>query len=607
VATIYAKEGNTTMKQLRWYLLLLAVLSFCAVGYGQFSSNIQGMVEDPTGAAVPNATVSLRNLETGVTVTTTTSQAGFYRFNSLAPGRYEVTGKASGFQPCKVEVILQTAQTKDVLLPLTISGRADQVTVTAKAPAIDIADSRLQQTLTDEVMHDLPMKGRNFMGLTALAPGVTGMGGYISGLSDVADNFGNEKSVDASANGRGPEANLYTLDGMSLNSNIMPGVVNLAPNPDSIQEIAVQTNTFSTEQGRESSIVAAMTTKSGTNDFHGTASWFYTDQHLSARSVFTSKYEPFHKNDMSGGIGGPIRKERTFFFASIEPLRSSASTSSQVRTFESVEFVNWAKEFFPDALGTQLLSEYPATNVVITGVARTAQNVFGSSCGTPATSGIPCDLPMVYTGTYKPSPFRNGLQYSGRVDHNFNHNRDRIYGNFYQTGVDTERPSIRPSSRRISMLTSRTFQVNQTHTFSGNFLNEASFALHRVYGGSKGVTNLHVPAITITAQNTGLGSGAPLIYYQHNYDWRDVVSLVRGSHTIKIGLEVWHGDDDARFAASRSKPAFRFNNLLDLVRGDVYSESGVAFDPKTGKATVGDYKYLSTTEGAFIQDRKSVV
>jgi hypothetical protein len=601
---IEAKEINVMQKQRQMYLLVLLFLSFSAIGYGQFSSNLQGLVQDPTGAAVPHATVRLRNIETRVALTATTTETGFYRFNSLPPGRYEVTGEATGFRPSKVEVVLQTAQTADVTLPLTVSSRIDKVEVKAEAPVIDTADSRLQQTVTDTAIHALPLRGRNFLDLTALAPGVTGVGGStLSDPTNAPDNFANERTVDASANGRASEANLYVLDGISLNSNIGPGVVNLTPNPESVQEIAIQTNTFSAEQGNASSIVVAMTSKAGTNKYHGAGSWFYTDQHLWSRSEFTSNYEPFHKNDMSAAVGGPIIKDRTFFFGSIESLRSSVSSSSQVHTYESEEFVNWAKQQFPDSLGTQLLSTYPVTNAVMTGVALTAQDVFGSDCGTPATFGIPCTLAMVNTGTYKPSPFHNGLQYSGRVDHYFNQNRDRIYGNFYRTSVENENPAIRPSFQTIGTLTSTRLQFNETHTFSSNFLNEATFAWGRVDGWSGKTGTYHVPEISVVGQDTGLGPGwGPGLYIQHNYNWRDVVTLVRGSHSLKIGLEVWHGDDDARFAPVNSRPSFGFNNLLDLVRDDVYSEGGVAFDPKTGSASKGSYRYLSTTEAVFIQD-----
>jgi len=596
------------MTRAKFWLILFALLVFPASSAAQFSSNIQGTVQDQTGAAIPSAKIQLRNLETQITLSTTASEAGFYRFNSLPPGPYEVTAEAKGFQTTTVPVTLQTAQTADVTIQIKVSGVVEEVRVTAEAPVLDTADSRIQGTLREMEMKDLPLQGRNFLGLTVLAPGVTGVGGVAGGSpGDAPDNFSTEKSIAANANGKSFEANAYSVDGLDITSNIRPGVLNLSPNPESVQEVAIQTNTFKVEQGRASSLMVAITTKSGTNDFHGSAAWFYTDRNLWARSVFTSKYEPFHKHDISGGVGGPILKNRTFFFASIEPLRSSISSSTQIRTFETPEFVNWAQGVFPDTLGTQLLTQYPATNVAVTGVALTAQDVFGADCGTPATFNIPCTLPMVNAGSSKPSPFRNGLQYSLRVDHNFNQNRDRLYGNFYRTRLETENPALRPGFESTNDYRQKVFQVNETHTFSERLLNEASFGFFRVAGTNVVSAAFHVPEISVAGQDTGLGVGwGPGTFIQRNYNWRDVVTLVRGTHTLKFGYEGWYGDDDTiregGFTGVYSRPYFSFNSLLDLVQDLPYDESGVSFDPLTGQQADASYIYLASRNAAFVQD-----
>jgi len=121
---------------------------------------------------------------------------------------------------------------------------------------------------------------------------------------------------------------------LNVTSNILQGTANLSPNPDSVQEVAIQTNTFSVENGRGSSVQVAITTKSGTNDYHGTGSYFFTNEQLRARTLFTNKYEPFSRHDMSATFGGPIRKNKTFFFASVQPLRSQISQATSVITFE---------------------------------------------------------------------------------------------------------------------------------------------------------------------------------------------------------------------------------------------------------------------------------
>jgi len=596
------------MKRVEFCVILLALLVFPTSSDAQFSSNIQGTVQDQTAAAIPNAKVQVRNLETQIVLNTTTNEAGFYRFNSLPPGRYEVSGEASGFQPGKGAITLLTAQTADVSLTLPVAGRVEHIEVTAQARPIDVADSRIQATLQQSEVKDLPLQGRNFLGLTVLAPGVTGVGGTSGGNpGDAPDNFSTEKSVAANANGQSSNGNFYTLDGLNITSNVRPGVLNLSPNPESVQEVSIQTNTFSVEQGVANSLAVAITTKSGANDFHGSAAWFYTDRNLWARSEFTSKYEPFHKHDIAGGVGGPILKNRTFFFAAIEPLRSSFSGSTALRTFEAPEFVNWAKGVFPNSLGTDLLSKYPATNVAVTGVASTAQDIFGAECGTPATFNIPCTLPMVDQGSFKPSPYRNGLQYSLRIDHNFNQNRDRLYGNFYRTGLESQNITVRPSFESTNQYHTRAFQFNETHTFSGRLLNEASFGFYRVRGTNVVSGPFSIPEIYVGWQNSGLGVGwGPGTFTQHNYNWRDVVTLVRGTHTLKFGYEGWHGDDDViqagGFYGVYSRPTFYFPTLLDLVQDSAYSESGVSFDPLTGLQKADVYTYLQTRHAAFVQD-----
>jgi hypothetical protein len=282
------------------------MLLFPASADAQFSSNIQGTVQDPSGAVIPNAQVQLKNLATQVTAGIKTSSAGFYRFSSLPPGDYEVTAEAPGFQAARVQVTVETAQTADVPITMNVAGSLQKVEVSAQAAPIDIADSRIEATVRQTEMKDMPLQGRNFLGLTVLAPGVTGVGGVAGGSpGDAPDNFSTEKAVAANANGKSFEANAYAVDGLDVTSDIRPGVLNLSPNPESVQEVSIQTNTFKVEQGRASSLMVAMTTKSGSNNFHGSAAWFYTDQHLWARSEFTPTMSLSTSMICQAASGGP--------------------------------------------------------------------------------------------------------------------------------------------------------------------------------------------------------------------------------------------------------------------------------------------------------------
>jgi hypothetical protein len=474
--------------------LRFASAAFCVTFvlplYGQFTSNIQGIVQDQSKAPVPGVTVTLRNPAIDVRQTTKSSDSGVYRFSSLQPGQYEISVEAAGFQKQTLGVTLQTAQTADVNIVMSVAAASEAVEVTAVAPILDTADSRLQATVRTETLQDLPFQGRNFLGLVAVAPGVTGVGAVGGGApSDAPDNFGTEKTVNASGNGRNYAGNEFVMDGLNVTSNIIQGVSNLSPNPDSIQEVSIQTNTFSVEQGKASSILVNVTSKSGTNQFHGTGSYFFNNQDLRARTEFTTKYGPYKRHDLAGTFGGPVIKNRTFFFASVEPLWSQVSLATTVRTFEAPEFIAWARQNFPNTLGTRLLLERPLINQVQTGINKRARDLF-TDCGTSARANIPCDLPVLAEGRFNAAAFRNALQYNFRGDHYFRNGRDRLYGNYYKTDLDTEQVPGRVGYYSVNNNNTKAFQTSWTHTFSPTLLNEGLFGFIRVEGSFGGYPGL---------------------------------------------------------------------------------------------------------------------
>ena len=599
-------------RRLSVVLGFLFVILFGSLSFAQFSANVLGTVVDPSGAAVAQAGVDLTNLDTAVVVHTASDTGGNFRFNSLPPGHYQVAVTQKDFASENLSFNLTTGENRSLPVTLHVSGTQQSVNVTGQAPVLDTADSRLQQTIESKELHALPLPGENFAGLTALAPGVEGLGVTVgtnptansSGLpSQIPDNFATELPVDASANGRSLLSNMFIVDGLDVTSNITGGTANLSPNPDSIQEFTIQTNTFSVQYGRSGSIIAESTTKSGTDSYHGSVSDFFTNQHLWARTPFTGpSYAPFKSNNLSGTIGGPLIPHRhSYGFFSIEPLRSTFSTGTQAYSFEAPEFTQYAQANFPGSLGTQLLQQYPIKPTSNNQVIATASDVFGTDCGTPAAGNIPCDLPMVDQGNYSASPYRNGLQFNARVDQYFGH--DRLYGNFYRMVHNDQAPSVRTDMDSTAHYDTNSLQVNETHTFSPNTLNEGMFGLIRVQGIASQTGPFSVPVVNVVGQGTGFGVGfAEGNFIQHNYRWRDVLTTVRGSHSIKVGYEGWHGDDVALFGPAYSHPTFDFNSLLDLVNDQPHDESSLAYNPLTGQPTVGQYIYAATTGGVFVED-----
>ncbi len=218
--------------------------------------------------------------------------------------------------------------------------------------------------LSTQTLSALPLAGRSMISLVTLAPGVTGTGITSNGSPGSGrDNFSTETQVDASANGQGAVGNMYIVDGLDVSSSIRPGVLNMTPNPDSIQEATIQTNTYNVDYGRASSIQMTMTTKSGGNQYHGNASDYFTYQKLFTATHFTKNNKPFHSNNISATIGGPIIPHHDgFFFFAIEPLRASNAIGSSV-TFEDPAFTAFAAQAFPNSIGTKLLTSYPVSNV----------------------------------------------------------------------------------------------------------------------------------------------------------------------------------------------------------------------------------------------------
>lgn len=594
-------------------LMIFALLfALAPPAKAQFSSQLQGDVSDTTGAVVADAQVEILQTDTGVKKTQTADSGGNFRFSSLAPGGYKVTVSAKGFATKEITITLTTSETRNLSVQLNVASVQQQVDVTAQAPTLDTADSRLQLTLDSQEFHALPLPGENFAGLTAYAPGVEGLGVTVgtnptansSGLpSQIPDNFATELPVDASANGRSLLSNMFVVDGLDITSNITGGTANLSPNPDSIQEFTIETNTFSVQYGRSGSILAKSTTKSGTDTFHGSISDFFTNQHLWARTEFTGpSYAPFKSNNISGTIGGPIvPHHHSFFFFAIEPLRSTFSTGNQLYTFEDPQFVSWAEANFPTTLGTKLLKDYPIKPTSGTSVSQTANDIFPGLCGTPATADIPCSLPMIDSGGYGASPYRNGLQWNVRIDQYWD--EDRLYGNFYRMTHDDQTPSARTDMTTTNHYDANSLQINETHTFNPHLLNEAMFGYLRVQGISSQTGPFSVPVVNIVGQSAGIGVGfAQGNFIQHNYRWRDVLTAVRGTHSIKVGYEGWHGDDQALFGPAYDQPNFTFNNLLNLVEDEPYNETNLSYNPLTGQPTKGQYFYAATTGGVFVED-----
>jgi hypothetical protein len=592
-----------------WFLLVLLLL--CLPAFAQYSSNVQGVVSDPAGAAINGASVQLRNSDTGVTATVITSDSGNYRFSSLPPGNYAVTAEAKGFRKTESSLTLSTSETKGINFALPLAATQQTVTVEVTPPTVDTDDSRLQATLSADTVRDLPSANRNLWDILAVTPGVVGVGTRLAGEAPggLPDNFGTQ-TPQISANGRSYTGNVVMVDGMNVTSPVQNGNIILAPIPDAVQEASLQTNSWSAEDNLGSSILIQVTTKSGTNQLHGTGSLFFANQDLQATPDFiTGAAEPYARKDLVGTLGGPIRKGKTFFFADFEKLWSTVPGGTGQQLFEAPAFVQWAQANYPNAVGTQVLTGWPASNLfggvlaTIGGLPATAQNYLPAGlCGTAGAP--PCDLDMVYTGSFNAAEYYNALQYNFRVDQYFTE-RDRLYLSYYNDSFDQQQKSPRPALGALDIMRNRYAQIDFTHTFSPSLLWESSFAFASVGGANGQDANLAVPNVTVAGNLTGwpVGGGwGPGEYRGPMYNWRSVLSWVHGKHTVKFGYDGAKGIEHGDFTPDNVRPGFTFNNLLALVQDSVFQESVGAYNPLTGLAGTVIFGGQENPFGFFAQD-----
>jgi hypothetical protein len=594
----------------------LLVLGCTSAAFAQFTSSLQGTVQDTSGAVIGRASIQLINDATAAAVSTTADASGNFRFVDLAPGAYTLKVSASGFSKVQTHITLLTEQNLNLPpMQLKVGAAAESITVTTEAPVVDTADNRNEMTLENSGVAELPVAGRNLVTLTTLAPGVSGLGTMGGGQPGQAgtpgsgvDNYSTETQVDASANGQGQMSNMYVIDGLDVTSGIRQGVLNLTPNPESIQETSIQVNTYSSEYTRASGVEEVLTTKSGSDRFHGSAAdWYYTEQ-MYAREHFTpaSGYLPFHGNNISAAVGGPIipRKQLFFYFA-VEPLRSSLATNSSI-SFADPAFLAWAKTNYPNTVGTGVLNTYVPTHVSGVAPDQKASDVFPTTCGTASTNNLPCSLVLSDTGNFSAPQIRNGTQYFGRIDKVLR--KDTIYGSFYRTLLNYGAASAIPAFSALDNNWQIAAQVNEAHTFRSSTINEAIFGFSRVEGTlGSGAQNYTVPSIAVagitTEDGQAFGTGfAQGDFIQHNYHWRDVLSHVRGTHTLRFGYEGWFGDDVEPFQGPYSQPSFHFDNLLALAQDAPHTEGGVMYNPVTGVEQLWSWDAAGRTWGLFAED-----
>jgi hypothetical protein len=518
-------------------LTLLACVALCSPEVqAQYRTAIQGTVTDPSGAIIPDATVTLTNNETGQSRQATTSSGGVYTFNSLLPSTYTITVEKAGFKKQVLDHLQVIAeQTNAVNVELQLGEATQTVTVSgAELPAIDTETGSISGTISTREVQQLPSFGRDVFQLAQLAPGAFGDGsqGAGGGTNNLPGNTGpggsgsnsgifqTENKVQVVANGSSLESNNITLDGVSINSITWAGAAVITPNEESVKEVKVITNDYDAENGRFSGAQMQVISKNGTNNWHGTGFFRLNRPGLNAYQTWNGPFsyatstnttaaerglqrDTGRFNTWGGSVGGPILKNKLFGFFSIERL-TNGSTATATGWYTTPQFNGSSRtgsiagQFlnYPGE-GASYSSILPAT---CAGIGLTE----GTNCRTIPGQGLDVGSPLTSPlGTLDPTfggsgvpGIGNGLdgiadifdvatvnpttntntQYNGRIDWTPT-SKDLIAGSFYWVPVSTTNYNgpVRAANLWNHTQTNNSFTGLWNHTFSPSLLNEVRF------------------------------------------------------------------------------------------------------------------------------------
>ena len=497
-------------------------------------ATISGRILDSSGAAIPGAKISIKNAVRGIVRNVYTNSDGFYTAPNLLPATYEITVSAPGFNTevmRDIELAVGAQQTID--LTMHVGTIAIKVDVTTEAPIVQLSTSDISAVVTADTIRELPLNGRSWTDLATLQPGVNAVSTQVSFRS--GDDRGNRGfGQQLTISGARPQQNNYRLDGVSLNdyANGAPGSVlggNLGV--DAIQEFSVLTSNYSAEYGKTSGGVVNATTRSGTNQFHGSVYEFLRNSALDARNFFDVAKPPYKRNQFGGAIGGPVLKNRTFFFADYEGDR-------EAKGITQIDFV-------------------PTLN------ARTGQLSTGAVAVSTAAQKYLALFPMP-NGPTTANPDVAEFLFAGnqvvhenfvttRIDHKFSE-KDALFGTYMFDRTPYNSPDSMNNVELRTLTSRHIVAVEDTHSFSTTLVNALRFGYNREAVNS----NQGVSALNPAADDTTLGAFAgqraaqvsigpltampggmwPLPTYRYrwsSFQGYDDAFLVKGTHSIKFG------------------------------------------------------------------------
>ena len=578
--------------------LLLSVL-FSHPAHAQVvGGTISGTISDKSGALVPNATVSLTNLATGVTSTVSTNAQGLYSLPNLLPGNYQQTVSAAGFEKAVRKGIVLTVGSQMVSnVEMKVGAITESVEVSDQPPDLQLESSTISSSTDSRTIVELPLNARSWTDLATLQPGVSTIRAMASVSS--TDRLGRGYGVELSVSGGRPQQNNYLLNGISINdyTNQAPGSVlggNLGV--DAVSEFTVLTTNQGAEYGRTSGGVISAINRSGTNAFHGSAYEFLRNSALDARNYFDPPaIAPFRRNQFGISAGGPIRKDRTFIFGDYEGLRQSLGLSivDNVPSLNARNGQLVAGSVNVDSLVKPYLAFYPLPNGLVSG--DTALYSFSGSA--------------VTTENY----------FTTRVDHKIS-DKDNLDGSYmYDNSPSSQNDEF--NNKQIFTKTRRQLiTLEENHAFRSSLINSFRLGYHREYAaapsGSKALNPLaadtslgYVPGDTVgfigvpglTFFTGGLSTQTPAEYNWNSWQVYDNVFLTKGNHSLKFGGNVERIIDNQ---STPSQPGgdFEFSSLADFLTNNNANPTDSLTLIADAPGIVSRRRVRETVFGLYLQD-----
>src|SRR5712692_8522041 len=559
-------------------VLVIGVILGGVVASAQVSTGtISGVVQDQTGAVIAGAMVTVRNVDTGAVRTLTSDAGGRYIAPVLPVGNYQVQGQQSGFQTeIRSGITLTVGREEVINLALKVGQLSDKVTITAEAPLVESTTSAMSALVDARTIRDLPLNGRSYDQLALLQPGVVSMG---AGQAPAAFDFGTGARF--SVTGSRAYANSFMLDGTDINdhANGTPGGsagTNLGV--DGVQEFKINTSVSPAEYGRSSGGVIAAVTRSGTNSLHGSAFEFLRNNDLDSLGYFdeasrggTGSVAPYKRNQFGGALGGPIKKDKTFYFGTYEGLRLRNGASAVNQVVPTAE----TKAGRGPACASQ-----PGGVCYVNPVVLPFLDLFQTPNGQNFGDGT-----AQYV--FAPTQVTNENYFMTRVDHQIS-DKMRIFArysfdsdtkvipNFNGSAVADENDVSRRQYSTIqvnnilrpTLVNSLRVSYNRTfQNFDDVIADPRAASLSFIPGEHFGTISFGSQGLSTSPLNfLGVDNGAPRIYWYNLFQSGDDLTYVKGRHTVKMGVDIRRIQDN-EITSSNSRGDYTFLDIPGFLAG----------------------------------------